>query len=282
MANETKKKNKKIFIILGTILIALIAAGVAVFLILDNNTKKKNKELFDKLLLQYNTYVKIAEKVNDVIKETILPIEEATKKDVGEDKTIINNLISKKDALLKYNIVIDKKKFVDKKEIEKAINVIKEALIKVDENIINSKVEDVENVINKEGSNINTIKNESEKLIKDVNTAADKEKERKEIEETFAKYAGTYINPYGGDTITLKNDGTLIYANGKLKEKPESIKKDKNGIIDVKTGTNKTVTGYKVKKGYTIYPVGKGSQGNKKKVRLHKYDGIAVDEYEKK
>ena len=184
--------------------------------------------------------------------------------------------------MLKYNIVIDKKKFVDKKEIEKAINVIKEALIKVDENIINSKVEDVENVINKEGSNINTIKNESEKLIKDVNTAADKEKERKEIEETFAKYAGTYINPYGGDTITLKNDGTLIYANGKLKEKPESIKKDKNGIIDVKTGTNKTVTGYKVKKGYTIYPVGKGSQGNKKKVRLHKYDGITVDEYEKK
>ena len=198
----------------------------------------------------------------------------------GEDKSSIEELTSTITELETLKIEVEPKgnKTID---INNAIDKMKNQIRQVDEELLNTI--DIENE-NSEGqeitfsensnfyiliSNINVL---TEKVNDAVKAEADRkaeeerkakeEAEKKELEETFAKFVGTYISAYGG---------TSKYT----------IKKEQNGRVSVKTGTNETVTGYTVEKGYTLYPIGVGARGNTNKIRLEVSDGIAIDEYEK-
>lgn len=217
----------------------------------------------------------------------------------GEDKSSIEELTSTITELETLKIEVEPKgnKTID---INNAIDKMKNQIRQVDEELLNTI--DIENE-NSEGQEITFSENSNfDILISNINVLTEKvndavkaeadrkaeeerkakeEAEKKELEETFAKFVGTYISAYGGTSkYTIKADGTLVTSSGNT-EKPVSIKKEQNGCVSVKTGTNETVTGYTVEKGYTLYPIGVGARGNTNKIRLEVSDGIAIDEYEK-
>ena len=255
-------KKKTIFIILGIVLV-LVAAGITTFVVIKNNNAKE-KAAFDNAIKIFEKYKKISEKVNGIINEGINSVASAITKEVGEDKSKINELVNKKEELAKYLISIDNKKYNNTKDVNKAIDNLKKVLVNVDSKLIDIKEEDIEKLVIDEKSKVSSIKKEMAKLTKEVNDQAKDYSEK-------SKYVGTYKNK---DGLTMK-----VYL-------------DKDGVLKLKTQYKFTETLKLDKKNYTtkkkgdlawyyIYNVGEkitGVKSNTSKIRIMYYD-LSVSDY---
>lgn len=211
---------KKKAIVIVSIIIALLIIGIVSAIIIIN-TNNKNKEEFDKQTEIHNRYIKISEKINSIIDDSVKPIEEVINKDIGEDKTKIDELNTKKEEILKYKIKNYNKKINSLNKLKEENKKIEKSLNNIDEKLINLKDEEIENYTISEESQINVLSNEITKLIEEVNTLATKQAEKKAQEEIKAKeiaekqaYVGTYKNQSGTTlTITMSENGQLTLKN---------------------------------------------------------------------
>ena len=219
--------------------LVLLVIGVSSFLIINNNEKKKNDEEFNKQKEVYDRYTKIAERINDIINGIIKPLEEAVLKDIGDDKTKIDELNSKKEELLKYVININSKEITDLNELKESTKKLEESLKNVDEKLIDLKENEIKNYTLNEENPINEISDEITKLIEEVNTLAKKQAEKKAKEELKQKILSGDLSSFEGkykmgenNYLTIKNNAFVFsgaYSKTYKTSEMKKITQEKDG-----------------------------------------------------
>lgn len=209
------KKKKLIFAICFVAMLLIIGVVVSVLMLTNTNSKEYNQQLEI-----YDRYAKIAEKINVIIIDKINPIDEVMKKDIGDNKSIFDELNSKKEELLKYKIDISDKKITDFDELKEATKKLKEALQKIDETLIDLKDEEIDDFTINENHEMNKIFEEIEKLVEEANTLAKKQEEKKAREEQKQKILNGDLSLFEGSyqeteksCLTIKNNEFVLCDN---------------------------------------------------------------------
>lgn len=254
----SKKKLIIVFIVVAVLIIGIVSI---VFMVNNSKIQKEFKEQED----IYDKYVEISEKINNIIDDNLKPIDEATHKDIGTDKTKINELISKKEELEKYKTKINTNKITNLDKLKEEIQNLENSLKNIDEELIILKREEIKDYTLKENNKIILISKDITKLIEEINTLATKQEEKKKELEEKQQYVGTYKNSSGNIlTVIISDDEQL---NLKTYYNTSYVMTKKN---DKYLSSNPSDLD-----GYTLFPIGKNIDGlttDISKIRIMYYD----------
>lgn len=248
MAKSSSKLNKRVIAIMSAAIIAVVGVMATVFA-LNNN---RNSEEYVEQSEIYDRQVAVAEKVNSAISDSEKSAEEAISQEVGDDKSKIEDLNSKKEELSSYRIEIPESKTTGLNGIKKDNEKLAEALNKVEDNLANLSSEEVGEFKIAKESKLGVLIENITSLVEEIKAQAQKYAEQKAAEEAKQKilsgdlsaFVGTYND--SGYKVIIKNNEFHVSGSRVYKAKDMKISQTNNGsyLFETEKKALTTVTGY--------------------------------------
>ena len=240
MVNKKDEKTKRSFpikklgIIIGIVLV-VIAGAIAIVFAINNS---QYQEEYGEQSEIYDKRVEIAEKVNESVDESVNSAEEVAGEEVGDDKTKVESLNSKKEEILSYKIEIPENKTSNLNQIKEDNEKLAEGLNKVEEGLADLSSEEVESYSVSGESKVGILSKEISSLIEEIKVQAKAYAEKKAAEEAKQKildgdlsaFVGTYKETSGGgDTLTIKSDEFTVQGKTYKTKDLQEIRQESNG-----------------------------------------------------
>ena len=214
------KEGKKKGIVIGCLVVALVAAGATATAVIINNNNANNA-IYNEQVDLYNRYVQAAEKVNTFIDDAVKNVDEIAKENVGEDKTKINLIVSKKEEILDHKINIPNERPSDQEKLKEETKKLEEALSRIDVELIHVTGQDLTNYKLSKYSIVSELANDIAKLTDEINILAGKEtkkeqeerkaeEKKKEQEAAKQKILNGDITAYNGPYKSSDNEVLII------------------------------------------------------------------------
>ena len=249
MAKSKSKLNKKIIAIIGAAVVAVAGVVAAVFIINNN----RNSEEYAEQSEIYDRRVAVAEKVNSAISDSEKSADEVASQEVGDDKSKVEDLSTKKKELGDYKIEIPESKATSLDGIKKDNEKLAEALNKVEDNLADLSSEKVEGFKIGKDSKLGILIEKMASLVEEIKVQVQKYAEQKAAEEAKQKilsgdlsaFVGTYSDG-SGYKVVIKNNEFSVSGNRVYKAKDMKISQVGNGsyYFETKKQTITSVTGY--------------------------------------
>jgi len=214
------KEGKKKGIVIGCLVVALIAAGATAAAVIINNNNANNASYAEQVDL-YDRYVKAAEKVNNFIDDAVKNVDETAKENIGEDQTKINLIVSKKEELIDYKIIVLPDRPTEQDRLKKEIEDLEKALSKIDVELIHLSSADLDTYKLSKYSIVSELANDIAKLTDEINILAGKEtkkeqearkaeEKKKEQEAAKQKILNGDITAYNGPYKSSDNEVLIV------------------------------------------------------------------------
>ena len=233
---ESQKTSKKKLIIAICSIVALLVVGIVTAVFAINNGQYQ--EEYGEQSEIYDKRVEIAEKVNESVDESVNSAEEVAGEEVGDDKTKVESLNSKKEEILSYKIEIPENKTSDLKQIKEDNEKLADGLNKIEEGLADLSPEEVESYSISSESKVGILSKEISSLIEEIKAQAKAYAEKKAAEEAKQKildgdlsaFVGTYRETSGGgDTLTVKSDEFTVQGKTYKTKDLQKIRQESNG-----------------------------------------------------
>lgn len=252
---KNDKQTKKIIVIIGVIIAVVVGAFFATKII-----NGEFSEDYGQVSTTYDDYVKLAGKYNGYIDSTIKAAEDAVKdKDLGDDKTKLEELEAKKQELLSYKVEIKNRKPKNRNELIKENNRLIEATRKIDSTLNNGilrteMVDEYIETFSTSGTKVSQLSKEISEIINEITEiTAKREKDKAEMEKInnfLSNLDGAKFEESGTTLTVSKEEFKIHYVNNvdkvfKISDMQKIEQTSSGGYRFVVSGENETsVTGY--------------------------------------